>query len=175
MTARRKTLFFLLLILLLAYVLRIYKFNQTLKLDADVGMAYLIAERIIREKFLLLVGPTTSFGETVNIVPPTYYYLITFLYWLFRSDLVVTFIFMLMEVISVYLIFLLGKILDNTRTGLISALFHHFIILSAVSVIEKKFGSIVTSIRLFLCCQPDVYILIPSFSLLSGAFYLLLN
>ena len=124
MTARRKTLFFLLLILLLAYVLRIYKFNQTLKLDADVGMAYLIAERIIREKFLLLVGPTTSFGETVNIVPPTYYYLITFLYWLFRSDLVVTFIFMLMEVISVYLIFLLGKILDNTRTGLISALFY---------------------------------------------------
>ena len=124
MTARRKTLFFLLLILLLAYVLRIYKFNQTLKLDADVGMAYLIAERIIREKFLLLVGPTTSFGETVNIVPPTYYYLITFLYWLFRSDLVVTFIFMLMEVISVYIIFLLGKILDNTRTGLISALFY---------------------------------------------------
>src|SRR3989344_6922322 len=116
MNARRKSLFFLLLILLLAYVLRIYKFNQTLKLDADVGMAFLIAERIIKEKFLLLVGPTTSFGETVNIVPPTYYYLITFLYWLFRSDLAVTFILMLTEILAVYFIFHLGKILAGVRT-----------------------------------------------------------
>src|SRR3989338_7891669 len=124
MIFKKKSKFFLILILILSFLLRFFKFNQSMQLDADVGMAYLIAERIINEKYLLLVGPITSFGETINVVPPTYYYLITFLYWLFRSDLAVTFILMLTEILAVYFIFHLGKILAGVRTGLFAAFFY---------------------------------------------------
>ena len=119
-----KTGLILFFILSLAILLRFYNFSDILNLNADVSMAYLIAERIIKEKYILLVGPITSFGEKVNAVPPTYYYLITLLYWLVKSDAAVTFVFAQLEVLSVLFIFLLGKEIDSVRTGLLSSFFY---------------------------------------------------
>ena len=120
---KRKIKFLLILTLLFSFILRFYKFDQTLRFDADEAMAYLIAERIIEDKFLLLVGPFTSLGQSVNVVPPTYYYLITFLYWLFRSAIAVTFVFLLIEIAAVYFIFRFGQLLTGARTGMLSALY----------------------------------------------------
>jgi len=49
------------LILLLALFARFFKFSETMSLNADYGMAYLIADRIIHKNFLMLVGPFTAF------------------------------------------------------------------------------------------------------------------
>lgn len=93
-------------------------------LNADYGMAYLVADRILSEKYIMLVGPFTALGEKVNINPPLYYYLITFLYLILQSDLGVSLFFALIGILSVFLIYLLGKEIDSPKTGLLSALFY---------------------------------------------------
>jgi len=117
---KKKALFLLTLTIAFGAFLRLYKFESTLRLDADQAMAFLLADRILNYGHRLLVGPGTSLTD-VNILPPTYYYLITGLYYLLRSELSVSLVFAVAGIASIYLIFWLGKLLFDVKTGLIAA------------------------------------------------------
>lgn len=116
----RKTLFLLLAILTLGTFLRLYKFGETLHLGVDAAMAYLLADRILNHNHILLVGPVTSLPN-INLLPPTYYYLISILFFLFKSELSVTLVFTFMGIISPLFLFILAKEISDTKTALLSA------------------------------------------------------
>src|SRR3989338_8141191 len=118
----KKRLLILMLIIALGSFLRLFKFMETFNFGADAAYAYILAKRIIEDKYILLLGPITSL-HGVNILAPTYYYIITLLYFIFRgNEVLVTLIFTLAGIMSLYLIYLVGKELFNAKTGLLAAL-----------------------------------------------------
>ena len=118
----KKRSIFIILILILGLLLRIFRFSDTLQLDADQAMAYILADRIINQKHFLMVGPIISV-ENVNILAPTYYYLIAFLYFIFRNELSISLIFLFINLLGIYLIYLTSKQIVNTKSSLLGALF----------------------------------------------------
>ena len=113
----------LLLIIVLAASLRLYRFEETLSLETDQAAAYLLADRIINDGHLLLVGPLTSIWQ-INLLSPTYYYLIAGLYYLFGNELTVSAIFAAGGILTVYLIYLLAEELWGKRPALLTAFFY---------------------------------------------------
>ena len=113
----------LLLIIVLAASLRLYRFEETLSLETDQAAAYLLADRIINDGHLLLVGPLTSIWQ-INLLPPTYYYLIAGLYYLFGNELTVSAVFATAGILAVWLIFKLAENLWGKRPALLTAFFY---------------------------------------------------
>src|SRR3989344_632442 len=118
---KEKNTIFLISIILLGIYLRLFNFSSTLNMDTDQGAAFLIADRIINDGNRLLVGPLTSIWQ-INLLPPTYYYIIAFLYLIFRSEILVSLIFTFLGILNILLMFFLGREMFNTRTGLVGAL-----------------------------------------------------
>lgn len=118
-----KNQFIFLLIFISGLFLRVYKFPLTVNLGTDQGAAYLIADRIINENQLLLVGPLTTVWQ-INLLPPTYYYLFTLFFFFLRNEIAVSFAFAIFGIFSIYLIYLAGKELFNRKTGLIASLLY---------------------------------------------------
>lgn len=123
----KKTFFLLTIIIVFGAFLRFYGYNENLYithesfyLSTDIAMAFLIADRILNLGHLLLVGPTTSLYQ-VNILAPTYYYIITILFAILKSESAVTLIFTFIGIASIFLIFLLGRLLFGIRSGLIAS------------------------------------------------------
>lgn len=112
----------LLLIIVLAASLRLYRFEHTISLETDQAAAYLLADRIINDGHLLLVGPLTSIWQ-INLLPPTYYYLIALLYFFLGNELAVTAIFAAGGILTVYLIYLLAEGFWGKRAALLTAYF----------------------------------------------------
>ncbi|OGG10796.1 hypothetical protein A3J20_02455 [Candidatus Gottesmanbacteria bacterium RIFCSPLOWO2_02_FULL_42_29] len=122
----RKSLWLLTLLILTGTFLRLFKFDHTLLLESDQAMAFLLANRIINFGHILLVGPNTSFYG-VNILPPTYYYIVTLIYFFWRSELGVSLAFTFIGIMSIPLIFLLAKEMAlSAKTALIAAFFYTF-------------------------------------------------
>src|SRR3990167_3130924 len=122
----RKSLWLLTLLILTGTFLRLFKFDHTLLLESDQAMAFLLANRIINFGHILLVGPNTSFYG-VNILPPTYYYIVTLIYFFWRNEIGVTLIFTLFGIASIPLIYLLAKEMAfSTKTALVAAFFYTF-------------------------------------------------
>src|SRR3989338_3328215 len=113
----------LLLIIVLAASLRLYRFEETISLEKDQAAAYLLADRIINDGHLLLVGPLTSIWQ-INLLSPTYYYLIAGLYYLFGNELTVSAVFAAGGILTVYLIYLLAEELWGKRPALLTAFFY---------------------------------------------------
>src|SRR3989344_8690772 len=99
----KTVIYLLILILLLGVFLRFYNFSGTLVLSADQAVAYLLADRIINNNHILLLGPLTSLWK-VNLLSPTYYYIITIFYFIFRSELLVSLSFAVIGSLSIILI-----------------------------------------------------------------------
>jgi len=89
-------------------------------MGTDQGAAYILADRIINQGHILLVGPFTSLWQ-VNLLPPIYYYIVTFLYFFLRSELLVPLAFSIIGMISILFIYFLGKEMFDSKTGLITA------------------------------------------------------
>jgi len=123
----KKLTFFLFTIVVLGTLLRIYKLDRTLSFDTDQAAAYLIADRILSGKNLLLVGPLTTIWQ-VNLLPPTYYYLITLLKFFLQDELLITAFFTVTGILTVVLAFITGREISGKKAGLLSAY------LTAVSV-----------------------------------------
>lgn len=121
----KKRSIFIISILLLGFLLRIFRITETLQMDADQAMAYILADRIINQKHILMVGPLITF-ENVNILAPTYYYLIALLYFIFRNELTISLIFLFINLLGIYLIYLTSKQIVNTKSALLGALFFSF-------------------------------------------------
>ncbi|KKS98428.1 MAG: hypothetical protein UV73_C0002G0142 [Candidatus Gottesmanbacteria bacterium GW2011_GWA2_43_14] len=118
-TNKRK--FYLGLILVFGSFLRLYHLEYTLPVDPDAAMALLIAKKIVEENYVLLVGPLTSLSN-FNILPPTYYYIISVLYFFFRNYLAIAYCFAIIGIISIYLIYKVGLILIGPKGALTAAL-----------------------------------------------------
>ena len=121
----KKSTFLIFSIIILASIIRLFKFQNTLNMDTDQAMAYILANHILNYKHMLLVGPITTFWE-VNILPPTYYYLVTFLFWLFRKEILVSLSFAFTGILTVYLIYLLSNDYFDKKTALLTSLLFSF-------------------------------------------------
>lgn len=116
-----KRSFIFLLILIISILLRTFYFSQTLNMGTDQSMAYILANHIIKYQHLLLVGPLTTFWE-VNLLPPTYYYIVTLLFLIFKNEVLVSLSFMFAGILAVFFFHLLAKSYFNEKTALISTL-----------------------------------------------------
>src|SRR5437016_1790147 len=97
----------ILLILILAAFLRIYRISDYMTFLGDEGRDVLVAKEILHGHFTLL-GPRSSAGDF--FMGPAYYYFITPFLWLFNYDPVGPAIMVaLFGVATVYLIYIVGK------------------------------------------------------------------
>lgn len=110
---------FLAIILFLAFFVRVYRVDQILGFHYDQGRDALVIWELIQNGKISLIGPTTGIEGIFR--GPWYYWLITPAYFLGQGDPVWPSVFLsLTTVFSIFLIFLLGKKMVNTVTGLIA-------------------------------------------------------
>ncbi len=114
-----KTILFLILILLLAAFLRLYRISSHMGFLGDEGRDVLVAKDILSGQFTLL-GPRSSAGDFY--MGPFYYYLITPFLLLFNYDPVGPAIMVaLFGVATVLLVYIVGKNFFGRLTGLFAA------------------------------------------------------
>lgn len=112
-------LILLILILILAAFLRLYRISDYMTFLGDEGRDVLVAKHILEGDFTLL-GPRASAGDF--FLGPIYYYMIAPWLWLFQYDPVGPAVFVaLLGVATVWLIHLVGKRFFNVEAGLFAA------------------------------------------------------
>ncbi len=115
----RKSIIALIVILLGAAFLRLYRVSDYMTFLGDEGRDVLVVKGIL-EGNLTLLGPRASAGDFFT--GPVYYYMMTPFLWLSQYDPVGPAIMVgLFGVATVFLIYLVGKNLFNERAGLIAA------------------------------------------------------
>ncbi len=114
-----KTNFLLFLILLLAAFLRFYRIGDYMTFLGDEGRDVLTVYNILHGH-LTLLGPTSSVGGF--FLGPIYYYFMAPFLWLFNYNPVGPAVMIaLLGIITVYLVYYLGKNIFNKTTGFIAA------------------------------------------------------
>src|SRR6266498_1836061 len=109
----------LVLIVLLAAFLRLYRISDYMTFLGDEGRDVLVAKGIL-EGNLTLLGPRASAGDFFT--GPIYYYMMAPFLWLFRLDPVGPAVMVaLFGVATVFLVYFVGKEFFNKKTGLIAA------------------------------------------------------
>jgi 4-amino-4-deoxy-L-arabinose transferase-like glycosyltransferase len=116
---KHKTLILLTAILLLAAILRLYKISDYMTFLGDEGRDVLVVKEILSGN-LTLLGPRSSAADFYY--GPVYYYFITPFLWLFNYDPVGPAVFIaLLGIVTVYLVFYVGKYFFGERAGLFAA------------------------------------------------------
>ena len=109
-------------ILVLGLFLRLYKIKDYLVFLGDEGRDALVVWNILHGD-LTLLGPTASVGGF--FLGPFYYYLMAPFLWLSRYDPVGPAIMVaIIGVVTIYLVYSIGKDFFNVKAGLISALLY---------------------------------------------------
>lgn len=112
-------LIILVLILLLAAYLRLYRISDYMTFLGDEGRDVLVAKGIL-EGHLTLLGPRASAGDF--FLGPIYYYMIAPWLWLFRYDPVGPAVMVgLLGVVTVWLTYFVGKKWFSEKAGLFAA------------------------------------------------------
>src|SRR6185437_11845881 len=115
-------LILLVLILLLAAFMRLYRISDYMTFLGDEGRDALVALGILQGHFTLL-GPRASAGDFFT--GPIYYYMMAPFLWLFHLDPVGPAVMVaLFGVATVWLIYHVGKEFFDQKTGLIAAAFY---------------------------------------------------
>jgi 4-amino-4-deoxy-L-arabinose transferase-like glycosyltransferase len=113
------SLILLILILLLAAFMRLYRISDYMTFLGDEGRDVLVALGILQGHFTLL-GPRASAGNFFT--GPIYYYMMAPFLWLFHLDPVGPAVMVgLVGVATVWLIYHVGKAFFDKKTGLIAA------------------------------------------------------
>lgn len=113
----------LLLILAFATFFRFFKINQTFYFMGDAGRDAQAAYKIIFDHKFTLIGPKTSVGGFY--LGPFYFYLITIPLLLFKMNpLGLGYMVSCFGVIATFLSFLVGRLLFDSKTGLVIALLY---------------------------------------------------
>ncbi len=116
---KKLTLITLVLILLLAAFLRLYRISDYMTFLGDEGRDVIVAREMLGGN-LTLLGPRSSAGDF--FMGPAYYYMITPWLWLFQYDPVGPAVMVaLFGVLTVFLIYYVGKKWFNERAGLFAA------------------------------------------------------
>lgn len=115
----KKSLIILILILILASFLRLYRVSDYMTFLGDEGRDVLVVKEILEGNFTLL-GPRSSAGDFYT--GPIYYYMIAPFLWLFNYDPVgPAFMIALLGIATVFLVYYVGKKLFNESVGLIAS------------------------------------------------------
>lgn len=118
----KNSYFWLLLILILASILRLYRLPDYTLFLGDQGRDVLTVKRMIVEHKWTLLGPNASVGGFFT--GPIYYYFILPFLWAFNLDPVgPVYLSAFFGVLTVLLTFVFCRIFFNDRTGLIAAFF----------------------------------------------------
>lgn len=117
-----KNKLFLLFILLIAALLRLYKISGYMEFLGDQGRDVIIVHKFLTNGDLMFIGPQTSIGNMY--LGPWYYYLIAPFLLLFNfSPVGPAVMAALLGVVTVWLAYKAAKEWFNERVGLITALF----------------------------------------------------
>lgn len=120
------------LIIILGAFLRLYKIKDYIVFLGDEGRDSLVVYNILHGD-LTLLGPTSSVGGF--FLGPIYYYLMAPFLWIFKYDPVGPAVMVaLIGLLTIFLVYKLGKEIFSTNAGLIAAL------LFAVSPIVIKYS-----------------------------------
>jgi len=107
-------------ILVLASFLRLYRIADYMTFLGDEGRDVLVVKRIIVDHKLTLLGPTASVGGF--FLGPFYYYLMIPFLWIFRLNPVGPAVMVaLFGILTVWLVYRVGKEFFNSLIGLLSA------------------------------------------------------
>lgn len=113
------------IILILASFLRLFRINELLGFWYDQGRDGLVIWDLIHKGKFFLIGPTTGLPGIFR--GPFYYYLITPFYWLGNGNPIVPYVFLVLTTVAaVWLIYYLGKKIQDEVTGFIAAIIAAF-------------------------------------------------
>ena len=111
------------LILVIAAFMRLYRINDYMTFLGDEGRDALVVKKIIVDHKPTLLGPTASVGGF--FLGPIYYYLMIPFLWAFRLNPVGPAVMVaLFGVVTVFLIYHVGRSWFSARAGLLAALFY---------------------------------------------------
>ncbi|MGA3291883.1 MAG: glycosyltransferase family 39 protein [Candidatus Microgenomates bacterium] len=115
----------LLVILVLAFVIRVLNIGNILNFYYDQGRDALVIWDLIHLHKFFLIGPTTGLAGIFR--GPFYYYLIAPFYFIGRGNPIWPSVFLILtSVAAVFLVYLLGTEIRDRATGLIAALLTSF-------------------------------------------------
>lgn len=112
----------IILVLLLALFLRIFRLRELTTFSGDQGIDLLVVKRMLIDHQWTLLGPKTSITPIFN--GPAYYYLILPFLALFHLDPIgVSYLMILFYLGTIFLIYLFGRRFINKQAGLLAAFF----------------------------------------------------
>ncbi len=121
----RLLLLFLIGLTIIAFFLRFFLISQNLFFGPEQGRDFLVIKKIVVDHDITLIGSKTDIDGVFH--GPIFYYLATIPFLISGGDPVfVSAFFILLQALTVPLVFLLGKNLFNTRVGVISAVLFCF-------------------------------------------------
>ncbi|MBP7740846.1 glycosyltransferase family 39 protein [Candidatus Woesebacteria bacterium] len=132
----KKKLFFFALIFISAVFLRFWNVPNTVQFLGDQGRDSLIVAKIFKERDLVFIGPVTSVGN-MYLGPLYYYFMVPFLMLSYPSPLGPIYAVALLGVITIYLMYSLGKEIVGEKAAIIAATLMTF---SATVVAGTRFS-----------------------------------
>ncbi len=121
----------LLVLFFIALLLRTYLLNQNLFFGPEQGIDFLVMQNIVGNNIITLIGAKTDISGIFH--GPIYYYVSAIPYYLSKGNpLFISFFLIVLNCLSVFFIYSLGKRFFNTRVGLISAAIFTFSFTSIV-------------------------------------------
>lgn len=121
----QKELIFLIVLLIIGGFLRFYRLEDLMTYLGDEGRDMLIVMDILQGKNFPLIGPPTSIGHLY--LGPIYYYFVAPFAWIFKMNPVGPAVFVaLLGILTIFLIYLTGKIFFGSIAGFFSATLYTF-------------------------------------------------
>jgi len=126
----------LILILVVAFFFRFYNLTGSLQFQGDQGRDAMIVADIFRLHDLVFIGPVTSVGN-MYLGPFYYYLMLPFLWLTYPSPMGPVYAVAFLGLITVYLVYLLGRKLIGEPGALIASGFYA---LSAIVIQNTRFS-----------------------------------
>lgn len=132
----QKKHYFLVAVLFIAIFLRFWNILETVQFLGDQGRDSLIVSKIFKDKDLVFIGPVTSVGN-MYLGPLYYYFMVPFLMLSYPSPMGPVYAVALLGVLTIYLMYKLGKELVGEKIALAAATLMTF---SATVVAGTRFS-----------------------------------
>ena len=111
------------IIILFAFILRVWKIDTDLLYHRDQGLVAMDIYKIWHDKKISLLGAPTDVDGLFH--SPVYYWILTPLYWLGSGDIVYPAVFqILLEVLSLPFLYLVIKKLFDKKTAILTLIFY---------------------------------------------------
>ncbi|MBU0576151.1 glycosyltransferase family 39 protein [Patescibacteria group bacterium] len=115
----------LIILILIASFFRLYNLSDSLQFQGDQGRDAIIVSQIFTQRDLVFIGPVTSVGN-LYLGPLYYYFMLPFLWLSYPSPIGPAYAIAILGIITVFLMYQLGKNLISTRAALIATIFFTF-------------------------------------------------